>query len=140
MNAAHLCCVSLLVVAPFGAGCRDPLGFASSPTASSTPLPGSRLTVVLHGPDPKGHYSYTVETAGGAVLARRFLGGPAVRTGGRATVMEEGGGIVRLNWSDEEDPDAGAFAIFDVARPSIVRDVNGANPRDVPLEAPPAGG
>ena len=101
-------------------GCN---GGTSDPI-TQTEIPSTDFVVRLYGPDPKGHYHYSVSDRS-SVLIDRFLGPAQVGTPPKAKLVDEGSGRYRIEWGLGS---AAAYTIIDSTHRSIVKDTNQANP------------
>jgi hypothetical protein len=96
-------------------------------------IPETNFSVILRGPDEKGHYRYDVLEKT-HVVAERFLG-PITPTSATATVSTQSDGIVRLDWGSH--PSAG-FILLDFNERKVVRDSNSGNMPNEPFLSIPA--
>jgi hypothetical protein len=116
----------ILISLTLFAGC---IGDAALPIVSSTPIPGTRLTVDLGGPDRKGQYHYYVRLPHGR-STYRFLGTLPSDRLQPARVEAAGDGVFRIQWGT--DPNC-PYAIVDVKNSRIVEDSNKSNPKNTPF-------
>ena len=116
----------ILISLTLFAGC---IGDAALPIVSSTLIPGTKLTVDLGGPDPKGQYHYYVNLPDGR-YTYRFLGTLSTDRLTPASVEAAGDGVFRIQWGT--DPNC-PYAIVDVRHSRIVEDSNKSNPKNTPF-------
>lgn len=115
-----------LIALTLFAGC---IGDAALPIDSSTPIPGTKLTVDLGGPDRKNEYHYYVRLPDNR-YTYRFLGTLPNDRLKPVGVEAFGDGVFRIQWGTEPNC---PFAILDVTNSRIVEDSNESNPKNTPF-------
>lgn len=113
---------SVPVVFALLTGC---IGDAALPEVSTTPIPNTRFSVHLGGPDRDGGYHYYVFSDD--VWTHRALGPLRPEQLEPAKLEDLGSGVFRIQWGDGSDD---AYAIIDCTRELIVEDSHPANPKN----------
>jgi hypothetical protein len=102
------------------AGC---IGDAALPIISSTPIPGTTISIRLCGPDAKGRYSYDV--FGDRIWSYRDLGPLRSDQTGFPVLKDLGAGVFRIQWGD-----GSTYATIDTRKEIFVEDSNPENPKN----------
>jgi hypothetical protein len=114
-----------LVAVHFISGC---IGDRALPIVSSTPIPGTKISIRLGGPDAKGRYSYYV--IGDRIWSYRDLGPLRSDQTGSPVLKDLGGGVFRIQWGD-----GSTYATIDTRKEIFVEDSNPENPKNQAFSA-----
>ncbi len=106
-------------------------GDAAIPIVCSTPLPGTRFSVYLHGPH-NGGYVYSIETSQGD-CGVRDLGAVTIDETVPPRLDDLGDGVFRVTWGKSPST---AFTTIDTKQLLFVKDSNTSNAVNVPFEEP----
>lgn len=133
MKQLTLVILALLLIG-IGSGCSSG-GSETIRTISIDVLPESHCAVILHGPDSKDRYYYSIaNTAEGAV--ERYgtwpFGSGTIDPEAAPVIRQEGPGTYRVTLG--KGPDA-EFVVVDTLQKRIVKDSNPENPPNRPFKS-----
>jgi hypothetical protein len=120
----RLCSLILVLLA----GC---LADGSKPPVSCTRVPGTKIEVILGGPDKQGNYFYAVTLRENRIC--RDLGRLQLNETTPARCNNLGDGIYRIQWGDAP---IGPFVVIDAKKELVVEDSRSVIPKNQPLDKP----